>query len=540
MKKINYPILILSLFLSVSVNLKIIIDSSLERFIKSFHINFFFIGKVLIVCIIFYILFYYLFKLIDKIPLSKNKLILNKKNIIIIFLLIFVPTMIYLLSHYPGVYLNDTLFMLYYPVNKMNPVIYGMFISIVFFSLKVFVSSSTSIFILSLVQAIISCIVVSYGIVWFNKRINNKLLTIILVCYYSLLPIISSYNMSLDKDTPFSILMLLFFIFVFEIVESKGGIITNKKFLIKLIIISSLCVFIRRNGILVIGGSLFLLFLLYGLKYKRYWFLTLLIIMLLPGVENIALSHWDRIYNKSEVYAIPIQQVGYLVKYYPNRLSDDDYKVLSKVIKNPKETIQNNYNVFEVDKIKFNDNFDKDKFNKYEKEFLALWIKKYPKNISAYTKSFLLNDYDLWSVNIFKKRQSIFDVASIYGIDKDIQIHNKRILPKSIYNFLMKYYDIFNTYLNPAGCFIILMITNVYFYTRRKKEMLIISLPLIILWFILMIGTPCSSALRYMAPYLYILPIIILYGFKITREGDYFDGEKKSKRKFSKKRKISE
>ena len=115
---------------------------------------------------------------------------------------------------------------------------------------------------------------------------------------------------------------------------SKGEIITNKKFLIKLIIISSLCIFVRRNGILVVVGSLFVLFLLYGFNYKRYWFLTFLILILLPGVENIALSHWDRIYNKSEVYAIPIQQVGYLVKYYPDRLSDDDYKVLSKIIKN--------------------------------------------------------------------------------------------------------------------------------------------------------------------------------------------------------------
>ena len=130
MKKINYPILILSLFLSISINLKIIIDNSLDKFIKSFHINFFFISKVVILCVIFYFLFYYLFKLIDKIPLSKNKLTLNKKNIVFIFLVIFVPTMIYLLSHYPGVYLNDTMFMLYYPVSKMNPVIYGMFISI--------------------------------------------------------------------------------------------------------------------------------------------------------------------------------------------------------------------------------------------------------------------------------------------------------------------------------------------------------------------------------------------------------------------------
>ena len=81
--------------------------------------------------------------------------------------------------------------------------------------------------------------------------------------------------------------------------------------------------------------------------------------MLLPGVESIALGHWNRSYVKSEAYAIPIQQVGYLVKYYPNRLSDNDYKVLSKIIDNPKETIKKNYNAFEVDEIKYNDNFYK-------------------------------------------------------------------------------------------------------------------------------------------------------------------------------------
>ena len=84
------------------------------------------------------------------------------------------------------------------------------------------------------------------------------------------------------------------------------------------------------------------------------------------------------------------------------------------------------------------------------------------------------------------------------------------------------------------------MIINVYVYTRDKNEIIIISFPLIILWIILMLGTPFSSALRYMAPYLYILPMIILYGFMITREGDYFESKRKSKRKFSKKRKISE
>ena len=69
---------------------------------------------------------------------------------------------------------------------------------------------------------------------------------------------------------------------------------------------------------------------------------------------------------------------------------------------------------------------------------------------------------------------------------------------------------------------------------EKRKDVLIISLPLIILWIVLMLGTPLSGALRYMAPYLYILPIIILYTFSITREDDINENKRKSKKELSK------
>ena len=69
--------------------------------------------------------------------------------------------------------------------------------------------------------------------------------------------------------------------------------------------------------------------------------------------------------------------------YHYQQNSDKDNQKLNnrscETLKNNKnntkiiyQPIQNNYNVFEVDNIKFNDNFDKDKFNKYEKDFLRL------------------------------------------------------------------------------------------------------------------------------------------------------------------------
>ena len=114
MKKINISILIFSFFLSLSINLKIEIIKSLDIFINKFNVNILFIIKTIILGLIIYLLLFLLFKFVDKIPLKKDKFQLDKKRLIIIFISIFMTTSIYLLTHYPAVYLNDTIFMLYY------------------------------------------------------------------------------------------------------------------------------------------------------------------------------------------------------------------------------------------------------------------------------------------------------------------------------------------------------------------------------------------------------------------------------------------
>lgn len=534
MKRINISVLIFSLLLSLSINLKLLIDNSLDGFINNTSFNYLFLVKSLILWIIVYFVIILLFFLIDRIPLSNKKIELKKKKLLIMFICIFSTTMIYLLSHYPAVYLNDNLLMFYNPIDGKNPIIYGMFMSIVFLSLKSVFSSSITVFILSIIQSLISSIILTYIIVWFNGKVKNRILVLILFCYYAFVPIVSNYNMSLNKDTPFALLILLFFIMIFEIVETKGKILLDKKFIIKLIIISVLSIFIRRNGILVILLTLFIIFIIYGLRnYKKQFIISFLVIILFSGVELLALRFWGIEYKPVESCTIPIQQVSYLVSYHPNSLEENDYDLLSKIIKNPKENIKKQYNVYTIDDLKTSKVFDSNQFSKYKNKFLKLWIRKFPSNLLPYTKSYLLNNYDLWSINKLTENQSIFKKASTAYIDKDKQIHNKRILPKSIYNLLIKYYGIFNTYLNPAGCFVLLMITCLYAYIKERKNIIIISMPVIVLWFVLMLGVPMSNALRYMSSYLYILPIIILYTFKVTRENDKNE-YKSSKRKFSK------
>ena len=540
MKKINFLNLIFSILLSISIHLGITIEKNVDFFIKDFHVNGIFVLKVILLSGFIYFLLKGLFFLFDKIPLSKKEFVLNKKKIFLIFLGIFFTGMLYLLVFYPAVCLNDTLFMLYGPLYRGNPIIYAIFMSLLFLSLKVLVGSTVAIFIMSAIQVFLASIILTYVVVWFYRTFHYRILTIVLILYYAFLPIVTCYNVALNKDGIFSLVVLLFFVFLYKIVESKGKILTKKKFLFDLLFVSCFVMYIRNNGFLLIFPTLIVVCIIYGFqKYRKQSIILLTFILLLSFVPGVVLNllHVDSF--KREWYAVPIQQVCYVVKYHPDRLTDADYEILSKFIKDPQKTISNNYDVYTVDSIKFLKSFNYKKFDQYSKEFLLLWIRKFPNNISSYIKSYLLNSYDMWFVRELDKSQSVFFTVSNFGVLKNKRIYQKRLFPSMIQKKLTSFYNLSTTYLNPAGCFVLLIIIILYALERKKKEVLILSSPLLFLWFTLMLASPYSSALRYMAPYIYILPIIMLYTFIITRKDDENGLSRKSKKKFFKERRKS-
>ena len=147
MKRIKLLNLLFSIFVSISINIKLLIDKNLNNFIRYNQISFVFIMKLIILTILIYLFLELLFYLVDKIPLKKKKIALNKVKIIIIFLFIFISSMIYLISHYPGVYMNDTIFMIIAPIMRGAPVIFSLFLASLFKILSTIgMSSSVAIF----------------------------------------------------------------------------------------------------------------------------------------------------------------------------------------------------------------------------------------------------------------------------------------------------------------------------------------------------------------------------------------------------------
>ena len=175
MKRIKWFNLLFSILLSLSINLKVVINKGLDYFIKEFKFDFNFLINNIILCVVIYFIILLIFKLLDKIKIKNTDLFIDKNKKILVFFSIFITTIIFLLVYYPGVFLNDTYCMLYGPIKFSNghPLFLNLTWSILFFALKIYFSSSFSIFIMSFIQSIISAVVLTYIVVWFNKKIKK-------------------------------------------------------------------------------------------------------------------------------------------------------------------------------------------------------------------------------------------------------------------------------------------------------------------------------------------------------------------------------
>ena len=123
------------------------------------------------------------------------------------------------------------------------------------------------------------------------------------------MPIVSNYNMALNKDGPYSLMFLLFLTLYYEIIDSKGSILLNKKFMFKLIIISLLMTYIRNNGVYVIVLTMMSILFILGKRYLKniiYFLLILLCLSYIPtfisckngNVDQMALYEIETVANR--------------------------------------------------------------------------------------------------------------------------------------------------------------------------------------------------------------------------------------------------
>lgn len=516
MKKRRILLGVSSFFLSLTILLTRYIDKEgVEQFFHQFKFDGWFILKTLSMSIIVYLVASLVLKKTAKFNIKQSKKVWNNKKVLLIsFISIFVTSLIFLLTYYPGSCMVDTLHLLFDPVGYsfQYPLLYSLFFSSMYnLFYDITGSMNVAFFLISLIQMIFMCGVLSYTIYWCHKIFKSNICTLFSILYFNVFTIFSNLNSANLRDSLFAAFILLLITIIYDIVNTKGKILENDKYAVKIIIIMGLLTIIRNNGIFTILILMAILFISYR-KYAKYVLKISIGVLVLFMVPKLLPNEYKREGLFQESVAVPLQQLVYTMKY--ESLSDEDMEYLNEIMDT--DAMIETYNPYCIDEIKWSLIFRRDYLNETKNKFIRVWLKNLPNHLGGYTKAYITNSYNLWSINKFNNWESRFLGIDLYDLTVYpyfTDLYNERVLPEQMHNSLRRFYDRTTKYVNNGSIFWIYVLLGLLLIYKNKKEYLLVLLPFMCIWLNLMIASPLSSAFRYMCAFGYALPFIITLVF---------------------------
>lgn len=455
-------------------------------------------------------------KVLQKVENKKNYLLKGIK-IFFILLLFWMP---YYLICYPGLLSPDSIYEFrtvitnFEFINNAHPVLHTIFVSF-FFNIgkKITNDINFAVAFVTLIRLIIQAGIISYGIIFLNKRnIKNVIINLITV-FYAIVPIFGAYGICMWKDIIFSNIMLLFVLVCWEMIETKK---VNIKLLIKFFVMSLLIVFLRNNAI-------YMYFLLIPIAF--YYFrgnnkkiipvmsVVIIIYYVITGpvfeMCNVQKS------NTVEYLGVPIQHISRMA-YKNVKLNEEEEKLLDKLM--PIELIKSNYTPGYADPIKFHSDFNQDYLNENKEKYLKLYLNLFIKNphIAVEEQVYLTTRYWYPNRNV--------EVLGPYVQKNDYGIFSDNLAPDwlyKIYRVILSDDTLIFTLSWSGGLYFWLLIIS-FIVTIRKKKKLFPYWVLLSYLFTLFIGAPVSTP-RYFYCFYIVTPILFFFPYL----GDYKNNDNK-------------
>ena len=464
------------------------------------------------------------------------------KKVFLYFFLIMVLWLPILLAYYPGIWAYDVFDQLphiapkysrFNYISAKHPITHTLFLELFIIIGKKIKSYELGILLCTIVQMIIVSLSLSYSIEKIKSYITNKkinrIFTILSILFYGLMPFSSVMAISSTKDILFSSFFIISLIHLFDLLYNKQN---NKKKIIFFGIFSLLSSLFKNNFFIFFIIEFIVLIIYFRkdiLKQKYLLKLGLITIILFYTINfsyNIILKP-----GKTDIWeGMPVQvnTLCHLVKEHP--------KVVEQ---NMKDGIL--FDAVDIDFIPviycFDSNADAMKdffadntmneFNKFK--FMVTWFKlglKYP---VEYFDSFSYLNIGSWYlfdetyVNVYEGKGLANGYLSTMYIEnltdtrpdsKFKWLHDKMELILTDNVFLDNI--VFKLILSPC---LYIIITLYFFFLnldRKEKNILIIYIPIIFIYFGILFG-PCILV-RYVYPFMMFVPLLI---------GIHFGKEKK-------------
>lgn len=325
-----------------------------------------------------------------------ENLITSKNAAFKIALIILAFWIIPLVFLYPGTFINDTWaqiqqFIRFFngdvtALNDHNPILdsYIMWLFIVPAS-QMTGHWHRVIFFYVMIQAMLTAIAFSYTVVYAYKKLGLGIrATAGMLLVYCLLPIFPSAVQTVSKDALHSWGFVFFILFYLEMVRTGASALKDKGFLVKLLIIVMYCCLTKKVAYYVILLSL-VTFLVFQKNYRKYVLIPILFSCILMNVAMPALINNLQIKpgGKQEMLSIPFQMTARYVKYHSDDITEEEYKVIDKVL--IMDTLAERYLPTNADPVKgYSPRGDDEDYSRY----LKVWFKQGLRHPGTYITAF--------------------------------------------------------------------------------------------------------------------------------------------------------
>ena len=437
----------------------------------------------------------------------------NKRTFFIVWAIIFIAWIPYFLNYFPGVVSVDSMSQIMQSLDMKtlsnhHPVLHTFIIGIVMSIGKLFGNYNIGVAIYSILQMLITSCCFSFAIYYMAKRNVDIRFRILTLIFYAFYPVNGIYSITMWKDIPFAVAMLIFTIMMTEIAINREHFLKSKLKNVLLIISILLVILFRNNGIYVILGTIPFMFIFALKNYKKLIVITCIVLatyMIWKG-PVFAIFGIDE-GSIREALSIPLQQFARMAKN--EDLTDEERWRIYKYL--PTDDLPTLYYPKISDQVK--NHFDNEAFENDKIGFIKLWVKlclKYPRSA---VEAFLCNSYGYWypeSIHWVVNREVYLSdqekeqaldlkntpIVELESLEKFDSMIDRRDLPL---NSML--YSIGFTFWVVATCFM-------YAIYKKKYRLILIYIPIIILWGTCL-ASPVFGEFRYIYAMFTCLPILI-------------------------------
>lgn len=469
---------------------------------------------------------------------------IKQNKLIFYFLVLVIAWLPALIIHFPGMLMFDSIIQMsmYYglPNNHtdasilINPeqtitthhgvihtVAIGKFLD---FGQAVFGTAEAGIFIYTLLQFTVVALIVAYLFKSIKPYFGIKW-TAIFLAFFALHPFFSTGAILMTKDIYFCAFFIIYMIKYYDLIRNPEKL-KSLKFFTQFLLITIALLLLRNNAlytILLISVALLIflkpkkqilayiaLFMVFNIGYTNF---------LMPALEISSVS-------PREALSVPFQQTAYYVNKYTDEVTEEEKKVISKIL--DYDNMLENYNPEKSDAIK-------DTYNKYATkddlvDYFVVWFKMFLKHPMSYIESFLHLNYGYYFPSV--KDTVTYDATNDYyarnkGVKNGLPLADaeKPGPVETAYNFV--YLAVSNCpflcLLTDPGIFMWIWIFAILFiinkFSKDRKKYLLYYVPYFAYMIFILVG-PVNGTIyvRYVMPFIYTLPLIFMPFFQYKRE----------------------